>query len=75
MNYWFKFALYGLKELVLMVFNWDLGLGFSVGDLLLASSVIGVVGSALIVKSAHISSGDSRINISGGIGRKGDDDV
>ena len=57
MSEWFEFSLYAVKEFVLMVFNWDLDLGFSVGDFCLACSIIGIVVTALVVKSAHISSG------------------
>lgn len=63
MSYWFEFFLYAVKSLVLMFFDWDLGIGFSVGDLILACAVIGIVVSALIVKSAHIGQGvDIRIH-------------
>ena len=59
---WFAFALHVLTEVVGMVFDWELDLGFSVGDLIVACAVIGVVVSALVVKSSRISSGDSKLN-------------
>lgn len=70
MSEWFNFALYVLKELVSMVFGWELGLGFSFGDFVLACMVVSIVVSALVVKSSHISSGDSKFNIPIGRGSK-----
>lgn len=48
---WFNFALYALQQLVALVFQIDLGVGFTLGDLEIALMVIGIVASALIVKS------------------------
>ena len=72
MSDWFEFALYVLTEIVGMVFDWNLDLGFSVGDLIVACAVIGVVVSALVVKSSHISSSDSKFNIPIGKGKSND---
>lgn len=51
MSEWFNFALYALKEIVKTVFNLDVGLGFSLGDFEIACLVIGLVATALIVKT------------------------
>lgn len=48
---WFEFAIYVLQQLVSTVFSLDTGLGFSLGDLEVALLVIGIVATALIVKT------------------------
>lgn len=48
---WFNFALYTLRQIVSKVFAMDLGLGFTLGDFEVACLVIGMVGTALIVKT------------------------
>lgn len=61
---WFNFSIYALQRLVGLIFNIDLGIGFSLGDLEVALMVIGIVASALIVKSRHV--GGESINVSVG---------
>lgn len=51
---WVEFTLYAVKEFVSCLFGLDLDLGFSLGDFIVACAVLGIVASALIVKSAHI---------------------
>lgn len=48
---WFNFALYALRQIVSKVFTMDLGLGFTLGDFDVACLVIGLVGTALLVKT------------------------
>lgn len=53
---WFNFALYALKTIVSTVFNLDLGLGFSLGDFEIACLVIGMIATALIIKTGSFAS-------------------
>lgn len=53
---WFEFAIYVLQQLVSTVFSLDLGLGFTLGDLEVALLVIGIVATALIVKTGSAAS-------------------
>lgn len=53
---WFNFALYALKKIVSTVFNLDLGLGFSLGDFEIACLVIGMIATALIIKTGSFAS-------------------
>lgn len=53
---WFEFAIYVLQQLVSTVFSLDLGLGFSLGDLEVALLVIGIVATALVVKTGSAAS-------------------
>lgn len=53
---WFEFSLFALQKLVEMVFNLDLGLGFSLGDFDVALLLIGIVATALIVKTGSAAS-------------------
>lgn len=48
---WFNFALYALQQIVNTVFNLDLGLGFTLGDFEVACLVIGLIATALIIKT------------------------
>lgn len=48
---WFNFALYALQQLVSMMFGLDLGLNFSLGDFEVALLVIGMIATALIIKT------------------------
>lgn len=48
---WFDFALYALQKIVTTVFQLDIGLGFTLGDFEVALLLIGLVGTALIVKT------------------------
>lgn len=58
MSQWFEFALFAITEFVSMIFDIDLpGLGFSIGDFLVAAAVISVVVSALVIKSGHLGGG------------------
>lgn len=53
---WFEFAIYVLQQLVSTVFSLDLGLGFTLGDLEVALLVIGIVATALVVKTGSAAS-------------------
>lgn len=53
MTDWLDFALYALQSIVSMVFDLDLGLGFSLGDLEVALLLIGIIAVALIVRIHH----------------------
>lgn len=55
---WFQFALDALHQIVLMVFNLDLGLGFSLGDFEVALLLIGIVASALVIKFGSFASSE-----------------
>lgn len=55
---WFEFAIYVLQQLVSTVFSLDLGLGFSLGDLEVALLVIGIVATALVVKTGSAASSE-----------------
>lgn len=55
---WFNFALYALQQIVQMVFSLDLGLGFSLGDFEVALLLIGLIATALIVKTGSSLSGE-----------------
>lgn len=48
---WFNFSLYALQQIVTKVFSLDLGLGFTLGDFEVACLVIGLIATALIVKT------------------------
>lgn len=50
MQAWVNFFIQSIQKLVTTLFSLDLGVGFSFGDLIIACLVIGLVGSALIVK-------------------------
>lgn len=54
MTEWFEFSLYAIKKIVSMVFDLDIGIGFSLGDLEIALLLIGVIASALVVKVSHV---------------------
>lgn len=56
MTDWFNFALYTLQKLVETVFDLDVGLGFSLGDLEVALLLIGVIATALVVRIGSFSS-------------------
>lgn len=56
MTEWFNFALYTLQKLIETVFNLDVGLGFSLGDLEVALLLIGVIAAALVVRIGSFSS-------------------
>lgn len=58
MTEWFNFALYSLQKLVETVFDLDVGLGFSLGDLEVALLLIGVIASALIVRIGSFASSE-----------------
>lgn len=62
MSEWFEFALYAVSKLVTTVFGWDIGLGFSLGDFWVASMVIGIIISALVLR---VSRGRPWVNQSG----------
>lgn len=52
---WFEFTLDAVKSFVSMLFRLEIpDIGFTLGDVLLACAVLGIVGSALIIKSAHL---------------------
>lgn len=55
---WFNFALYAIQEIVTTLFSLDLGLGFSLGDLEVALLLIGLVATALVVKTGSSLSGE-----------------
>lgn len=55
---WFNFALYSLQQIVQMVFSLDLGLGFSLGDFEVALLLIGLIATALIIKTGSSLSGE-----------------
>lgn len=55
---WFNFALYSLQKLVTTVFSLDLGLGFSLGDFDVALLLIGLIATALVVKTGSSLSGE-----------------
>lgn len=55
---WFNFALYALQQIVSMVFNLDLGIGFSLGDFEIALLLIGVIATALVVKIGSAASNE-----------------
>lgn len=55
---WFNFAIYALQQIVQMVFSLDLGLGFSLGDFEVALLLIGLIATALIVKTGSSLSGE-----------------
>lgn len=63
---WINFLFYAVKEIVKMVFSWNIGLGFSLGDFFVAVSVVSIVVSALLIKSAHIGGGRIDFEIKGG---------
>lgn len=50
MNDFFEFVLYVVQQLVQFLFALNLGLGFSVGDLIVALMVTSVIGSALVLR-------------------------
>lgn len=50
MTDWFEFAITALQQIVSMVFDLDLGLGFTLGDFEVALLLIGVIATALVVK-------------------------
>lgn len=56
MSEFFQFILYGLRSVVNLLFSMDLGLGFSLGDLDVALLVIGLIATALIVKTGSFAS-------------------
>lgn len=58
MSEWFDFALYALQKLVETVFSLDLGMGFSLGDFDVALLLIGLVATALVVKTGSFLSGE-----------------
>lgn len=58
MSDWFDFTLYALQKIVETVFQLDLGLGFSLGDLEVALLLIGLVATALVVKTGSSLSGE-----------------
>lgn len=53
---WFNFSLYALQQIVNKVFTLDLGLGFSLGDFEVACLVIGMIATALVVKTGSFAS-------------------
>lgn len=55
---WFNFFLYAIQKLVTTVFSLDLGIGFSLGDFEVALLLIGLVATALIVKTGSSLSGE-----------------
>lgn len=55
---WFNFALYALQQIVQMVFSLNLGLGFSLGDFEVSLLLIGLIATALIVKTGSSLSGE-----------------
>lgn len=58
MTDWFNFALYTLQKLVETVFDLDVGLGFSLGDLEVALLLIGIIATALVVRIGSFSSSE-----------------
>lgn len=58
MSDWFNFALYTLQKLVETVFDLDVGLGFSLGDLEVALLLIGIIATALVVKIGSFASSE-----------------
>lgn len=48
---WFNFSLYALQQIVSKVFSLNLGLGFTLGDFEVACLVIGMIATALIIKT------------------------
>ena len=67
MSDWFAFFLTALQSIVSKVFELDIGLGFSLGDIEVALLVIGVVAVALVVKSTRLSSSVSLRSESSGV--------
>lgn len=55
---WFEFALYALQHTVETVFQLDLGIGFSLGDIEVALLIIGIVATALVVRIGSAASYD-----------------
>lgn len=55
---WFNFALYALQQIVEMVFDLDVGLGFSLGDFEIALLLIGVIATALVVRIGSAASNE-----------------
>lgn len=55
---WFNFALYTLQKLVETVFDLDVGLGFSLGDLEVALLLIGIIATALVVRIGSFASSE-----------------
>ena len=55
MSDWFNFYLTALQKIVSTVFDLDLGIGFSLGDIEIALLVLSIVATALIIKSTHLS--------------------
>lgn len=53
---WFNFSLYALQQIVTKVFSLDLGLGFTLGDFEVACLVIGMIATALIIKTGSFAS-------------------
>lgn len=51
MSDFFNFILYTVQSIVNLLFSLSLGLGFTVGDLLVALAVIGVISSALLLRA------------------------
>lgn len=50
MSAFFDFVIYAVSSIVTLLFSLSLGLGFSVGDLIVALMVISVIGSALVLR-------------------------
>lgn len=59
MTEWFNFSLYALQQIVTKVFSLNLGLGFTLGDFEVACLVIGMIATALIVKTGSFASFDA----------------
>lgn len=55
---WFNFAIYAVQRIVTTVFSLDLGLGFSLGDFEVALLLIGLVATALVIKTGSSLSGE-----------------
>lgn len=53
---WFNFSLYALQQIVSKVFSLNLGLGFTLGDFEVACLVIGMIATALIIKTGSFAS-------------------
>lgn len=48
---WVSFFLYSIQKVVSTLFSLDTGVGFSLGDLQLSLLIIGLVASALVIRS------------------------
>lgn len=49
MSDWFNFALSAVSRLVTTIFGLSTGLGFSLGDFIVAVFVLGVIASAFVI--------------------------